>query len=450
MIPQAWRRGEVAVIGLGKSGTAAAGWLVGQGITVYASDAADRPALRASTAALQHERLSIELGRHDLDRIRRASVVVVSPGVPPDAPPIVAAREAGRPIVAELDLAARALDHSRLIVVTGTNGKTTTTALIAHLLQSAGIGTAAAGNIGRPLIELATDEDPPAWIVVEASSFQLHDSPTLSPAVGVLTNLAPDHLDRYPNQAAYYADKQLLFRNATGASTWVLNGDERDVLALAAGAAGHRLLFSLTQRVDAWLDRERGVLMVGTKALLPRTDFALLGDHNVANALAAVLAAGIAQITFDQLIVGLRSFRAPPHRLEPVGEVGGVQFVNDSKATNVAAATRAVAAIVSPFVLIVGGRQKGESFGALAAALPRRCRAVVAYGEARDQLAAALGQLPVYPVAGFDDAVQQATRLARPGDVVLLAPACASYDQFQNFEERGERFRALVSELCHA
>lgn len=449
MIPDAWRRGEVAVIGLGSSGVAATRWLAARGLAVYASDVADHPALRSATDELPRDRVVVELGRHDLDRIQRAVVVVVSPGVPPDAPPIVAARAAGREIVAELDLAVRALDQAKLIVVTGTNGKSTTTALTAHLLCTAKIAAAAGGNIGRPLIDLARDTPQPDWIVVEASSFQLHDSPHLAPAVGVLTNLAPDHLDRYPTAEAYYADKRLLFQNASEDSTWILNMDDPLVMNLARDAPGTPRHFSLLQPADGWLDRAGGYLMLHDEILIARSELRLLGDHNAANALAASLAARAAGVGLAALRSGLPSFRALPHRLEPVREVGGVLWINDSKATNVAAAIRAAQAMARPFVLIVGGHHKGESYEPLAAALPDRCRATIAYGEARDQLARALGSRSrVVAVTRFDDAVDRAARLVRSGDAILLAPACASYDQFANFEERGERFRTLAQERC--
>ncbi len=447
MIPEAWRRGEVAVIGLGRSGTAAARWLAAQGIDVYASDAGDAASVQAAAAALAAlPGVTTEAGRHDLERIRRAAAVVVSPGVPAAAPPVAAARAAGIEVVAELDLAARALEGAHLIVVTGTNGKTTTTALVAHLLEAGGRRSAAAGNIGRPLIELAGLPERPEWIAVEASSYQLHDAPHLAPAVGILTNLAPDHLDRYGTLAAYYADKRLLFRNADDRSVWVLNADDPAVLELAAGARGVRRLFSVTRRADAWYDRGADRLMLGDARLLDRSALPLLGDHNVANALAAALAAAAAGVARPALADALCRFRSPPHRLEPVADVAGVVWINDSKATNVASARTAVASMTRPFVLLVGGRAKGEEYGLLRDGLDERCRAVVAYGEAGPDLAAALaGGPPLVVIGPFDEAVRAAADRARPGDALLLAPACASFDQFANFEERGERFRRLAA-----
>ncbi|MDH3456239.1 MAG: UDP-N-acetylmuramoyl-L-alanine--D-glutamate ligase [Gemmatimonadota bacterium] len=448
MIPEAWRRGEVAVVGLGRSGLAATRWLLRHGLRVYASDRASTAALHEAAKALRAEGADVDVGGHALQRIAAATSVVVSPGVPPDAPPIAAARAAGVDVVAEIDLGVRAFDQSRCIAVTGTNGKTTTTALIAHVLNTGGLAAAAVGNIGRPLTDLAADPARPDWIVVEVSSFQLHDAPHLAPLIGVVTNLAPDHLDRYADVLAYYNDKKLLFRNAEESSTWVLNGDDPAVGALAVGASGQRREWSLQRPRDAWYDRETARLMLGAAVLVDRSELPLLGDHNVANALAAALAAVAAGVDPGQVARGLRTFSAPAHRLERVGRVRDVEWINDSKATNVSAASVALRSMTGPFVLILGGRPKGEDFAALKDALSAGCRAVVAYGEAAKAIARSLGgATSVETVDRFDDAVLLAGTHAAPGDAVLLSPACASFDQFNNFEERGDRFRELVQNL---
>lgn len=448
MIPPAWRQGEVAVIGLARTGVAATKWLAARGVPVYASDAADTADVRAAAATLggvQGGPVSVEVGRHDLDRIRRAAAVIVSPGVPPSAAPVAAARAAGLEVIAELDLAARALAPARLIVVTGTNGKSTTTALIGHLLTSAGRAAAVGGNIGRPLIEVAELVPRPEWVVAEASSFQLHDAPRLAPTIGVLTNLAPDHQDRYASVAEYYADKRLLFRNASRDSVWVLNGDDTAVLELARRAAGRRLRFSLRTPADAWFDADRSVLVLEGEPLIARERLPLLGQHNVANALAASLAAAAAGVSRAVIAGGLATFRGLPHRLEEVRDVGGVLWINDSKATNVASTAVALRAMSRPYVLIVGGRHKGDPYTPLAALLAPRCRAIVAYGEAGPLVARDLGGVcPTRVVIPFDEAVRTAASLARPGDVILLSPACSSFDQFTNYEERGAVFRRLA------
>jgi UDP-N-acetylmuramoylalanine--D-glutamate ligase len=444
MIPESWRNGVVAVVGLGKSGVAATKLLVRAGARVYASDAAAQPyaaidGLRALPG------VEVQTGGHDLAKIAAAAGVVVSPGVPPDAPPLAAARAAGVEIVSELDLGWRALAGVRAIAVTGTNGKTTTTALVAHLLRVAGLKAEAAGNIGRPLADIAVAGERYQWLAVEVSSFQLHDSPHFSPDIGILTNLAPDHLDRYPSIAAYYADKQLLFRNARRDSVWVLNGDDRAVLDLARGVAGSQPRFSLRQPVEAWYDAASRRLLLGGAELLPRAQLELLGDHNVANALAAALAVQEAGVPPGLIAEGLRSFRALPHRLEPVGEFGGVLWINDSKATNIASTVVAIAAISRPFVLLLGGRHKGEPYTRLGPLLKDKCRLVIAFGEAGPLIDRDLqGVVPIDRGTTFADVMERARRAARPGDAVLLSPACSSYDMFKNYEERGATFRRLA------
>lgn len=446
MIPAAWRDHEVAVIGLARSGLAAARLLRSHGLSVYASDKS--PDLAQAAAEASTLGCSVELGGHDLARIARAGLVVLSPGVPPDAAPVAAALKAGVPVISELGLAARLLPGTRLIVTTGTKGKSTTAACIAHLLGAAGLGPAkAAGNIGSPLSLMALEGDAPAWLSVEASSFQLHDSPSLAPAVGVVTNLSPDHLDRYSGLDAYYADKALLFRNATEDSKWVVNADDAAVLTLAAGTAGRRETFSLALRAaDAWFDRAAGWLVLRGAPLVRRSELMLLGDHNVANVLAALLALP-READRDVAAAALRSFRPLPNRLEPVREVGGVLWVNDSKGTILSATRVALESVMRPTVLLLGGRAKTDSFTSLAASLSH-VRAVVAYGEAAALVERDLaGAAKVVRAGDFADVVRRASELARPGDAVLLSPACTSFDMFRNAEERGERFRELVRAL---
>jgi len=430
MTPDEWRAGEVAVVGLARSGLAAVRLLESRGFTVYGSDSAQ--------------------GGHDLARIARASVVVVSPGVPPTAPPLAAATAAGRPILAELDLAARFLPDTKLIITTGTKGKSTTSSLIAAMLAACGLGPGeVAGNIGLPLSDVAMQASPPGWLAVEASSFQLHDCPSLTPAVGVLTNLSPDHLDRYDSVTAYFADKARLFRQAGAASRWVSNGDDAAVAAMTAGVAGVQERFSLdVQLADAWYDRSAGWLLLRGMPLVRRAEFALLGDHNVANALAAALAVPPDLADRDAIAAAIRNFRPLHHRLEPVREVGGVLWVNDSKATTVSAALSAVQSVGRPFVLLLGGKDKGGDFGELIPALGG-ARGVVAYGEAGDRIARELaGTVPVTREGmDFAQVLSRARVLAQPGDAVLLSPACSSFDMFANAEQRGEKFTEWVRAL---
>jgi UDP-N-acetylmuramoylalanine--D-glutamate ligase len=264
----------------------------------------------------------------------------------------------------------------------------------------------------------------------------------------VLTNLAPDHLDRYPTLEAYFADKRLLFLNARADSVWVLNGDDHAVLEMARGKPGKLRLFSVARQADAWYDRAAHQLYLGEEPLLMRERLALLGDHNVANALAAALVAVQAGATTAAIGEGLASFRALTHRLEPVREVGGVLWINDSKATNVASTAVALDAVERPYVLLLGGRHKGEPYTALADRMHGRCRAVVAFGEAGDIIEKDLaGRVTVVRAAGFADVLGQARAFTHPGDAVLLSPACSSYDMFKNYEDRGQQFRTAVEAM---
>ncbi|MGE0353275.1 MAG: UDP-N-acetylmuramoyl-L-alanine--D-glutamate ligase [Gemmatimonadales bacterium] len=445
-----WRASgrEVAVLGLGRSGVAATRLLLAREIPVYASEAARTPDLEARTRGLVELGAAVQLGGHDLARIRRAVAVVVSPGIPPDAAPLAAARAAGVPVHAELDVGYVALPDTHCIGITGTNGKTTTTALVAHLLKAAGYRARAAGNIGTPLCEVALESRAYDWLAVEVSSFQLHDMSHFRPAVGVLTNLAPDHLDRYPSMEAYYADKARLFLNATPDSVWVTNADDPAVQEMAAAAPGRHLRFSVRAPADGWYDRTRAGLMLDSGLLIERGELHLLGDHNVGNALVAALAVRAAGAAARALAAGLRSFRPLPHRLEPVREVDGVLWINDSKATNVASTEVALDAVDRPYILLLGGRHKGEPYTRLAERMQGRCRAVVAYGEAAPIVDQDLGpRVRVIRGGDFDDVIGRARALAQAGDAVLLSPACSSYDMFRNYEERGARFRAAVEAM---
>ena len=447
---ETWRASgrEVAVVGLGRSGVAATMLLRDRAIPVYASDTGTGPRFEEWAAPLSAAGADVELGGHDLARVARAVAVVVAPGVPPEVPPLETARVAGVPIYAEVDVGFVALTRTRCVGITGTNGKTTTTSLVAHLMTAIGLRAETAGNIGRPLCDVARLADPPAWLALELPSFQLHDAPHLKPEIGVITNLAPNHLDRYHSLEEYYGDKARLLANADEHAVTVTNADDPAVQAMAAGAPGRHLRFSIRGRADAWYDRDRRRLMLDEEVVLERDELQLLGDHNVANALTALLVASTLGGTPERMAAGLRTFRSIPHRVEPVREVDGVLWVNDSKSTNVTSTEVAIAAQDRPFVLLLGGRHKGEPYTRLAPALRSGCRAVVAYGEARETIVHDLsGAVPLVEAGSFDDVLARARELARPGDAVLLSPACSSYDMFLNYEERGERFRAAVEAM---
>jgi UDP-N-acetylmuramoylalanine--D-glutamate ligase len=310
----------------------------------------------------------------------------------------------------------------------------------------------AAGNIGMPLAELALQPSPPDWVALELSSFQLHDTPSIRPCVGVLTNLSANHLDRYQSVEEYYADKALLFRNASASSHWVTNADDLAVEALAGHAAGLHCRFSVASHGDACYDRGRNMLDALGEPLLARGDLNLLGDHNVANALAASLAVMLAHEShrtpeaLGAIARGLRTFRGLEHRIEMVGEIEGVQWINDSKSTNVTSTEVALRGMTRPTLLLLGGKHKGEPYTSLSDELRRTVKLVLAYGEAAPLIESDLGG--VVPVerlgSSFDEVIAEARRCAAPGDTVLLSPACSSYDMFDNYEERGRAFKRLA------
>ncbi len=444
--------GEVAVVGLGRSGAAVTRLLVREGRTVYASDASTtgHDAIAAELRALG---VTVDVGGHDLERIARAGIVVTSPGIKPSAPPLATATKAGVPIVSEVEVALGALPNTRAIATTGTNGKSTVTALIDHLLRALGQSSVAAGNIGTALSEVALMERHPDWVALELSSYQLHDTPSIAPTVGVLTNLAPDHLDRYASLEAYYRDKDLLFRNATVESNWVTNADDAEVQRRTAHVAGNHFRFSLK---DPAQDASAGAHVARCSLLghpfVRRDEIPLLGDHNVANVLAAALAVASADLRFttpdaiDRLIAGVRSFRGMPHRMEQVGVRDGVLWINDSKATNVSSALVAIAGMTRPTILLLGGKHKGEPYTPLIAPLKRHGKMVLAYGEAAALIEHDLaGHVPLERLgSSFDEVMARARTLAVPGDAVLLSPACSSFDMFTDYEDRGATFRRLA------
>jgi UDP-N-acetylmuramoylalanine--D-glutamate ligase len=425
--------GEVAVIGLGKSGLAASRLAEREGARVYGSDSKGEG--------------------HDLARIARASLAIVSPGVAPNAAPVEAARKAGVPVISEVELALWFLPSTRIIAVTGTNGKTTTTALIAHLLRALGADAVAAGNIGLALSEVALQPTHPAWVALEMSSFQLHDTLSLRPTVGVLTNLSPDHLDRYAGVDDYYADKDRLFLNANRESIWVTNADDVEVLRRTARVKGTHNRFSVSGlQVEARYDDAHSDLRLFDDPLIQRDQVPLIGTHNVANVLAALLAVASADHAYttpparERLRVGVTTFAALPHRLEIVADVGGVVWINDSKATNVASARVAIEGMTRPTIVLLGGKHKGESYASLATALGKHAKQVIAYGEAAALIEHDLGgRVPLTRLgSSFEEVMRRARALAAPGDAVLLTPACSSFDMFTNYEDRGATFRRLA------
>ena len=443
----------VAVLGLGLSGCAAARLLHARGARVYVSDAAAGPSQLEAASGLQGEGIETQVGGHDMERIVACRLVITSPGIDPGSELRRAIDAADVPTLAEVEVASRYL-RSRTIGITGTNGKTTTTALCGHLLRSAGVSSATAGNIGRPLSDVALLEEQPDWVVVELSSFQLADLDTFAPDVGVLLNLAPDHLDRYPSLERYYQDKRRLFLNDSPDGRWVLNADDPAVLELARDLAGRRFLASMAPHDDpgAFVDAS-GVLSQRLGGVvepwLATDELPLIGRHNIMNALLGGTAAALAGCDAAAIGDGLRSFEGLPHRLQPVGEFEGVLWINDSKGTNVSAARVALEAFNGrPLIVILGGRHKGEPYTTLAPSLVRNARAVIAYGEAAPLIVRELGDHVRVSVAnGFEEVIRLSRSAAAPGDVVLFSPACSSYDMFPNYEVRGRTFETGVRAL---
>ena len=452
---------NVAVIGLGVSGVAAARLAVERGGDVYVSDSRENDAVTASGADLGRDGISVELGGHDIERLADAGIVVASPGIPPDAPVLRALEERGVRWISEPELAARFFQGS-LVAITGTNGKTSTTLLVEHLLRASGIAAVACGNVGvglaPPASDVARSGLPVDWIVLEMSSFQLAGVETFRPDIGVVTNLYSDHLDRYPSVEEYYADKAKIFGNASEDSVWVLPASDAAVRELAGDATGQRFHFGEGVGSHAFVDR--GVMTLRSfgdiEALLPVAELPLLGAHNVENALAASLIAHLAGAEAGGISAGLGSARALPHRMKPVCERDGVLWVNDSKATNVSATRSALLSLDRPVILLLGGKDKGEDFSDLRSAMEGRVRLVLAYGAAGPRAVRELGEasppqddsIPSIRVELIEDGlnmvVARAAESTQRGDVVLLSPACSSFDMYESYEDRGRHFAELA------
>ena len=411
---------RVLVVGLARSGKAAADALVARGAAVTGFDRDER----LDAGRLRELGVEVHLGREEETLLQGIDLVVKSPGVPGETPLVAGARTRGIPVWSEIELGARLLSNP-ILAVTGTNGKTTTSELLGAVFRAAGRPVEVAGNIGRPLTSLGDAVPPEAWIVCELSSFQLEDVDTLQPRIGVLLNLEPDHLDRHGSFEAYSAAKLQMFARQTA----------EDVAVLPRGfgpvpGSGRRIEF----RLDGQLPAE------------PR----IPGPHNRENAAAATAAARAAGIADDAIADALRTFEGVAHRIELVRELRGVRYVNDSKATNVAAALRALASFPdSPLNVILGGRGKAELYQPLAAAFRDGDRAYV-IGEATDEIVLALdaAAVPYVECGELERAIEAAAATAAPGAVVLLSPACASFDQFESFEARGDAFRQLVEALA--
>ncbi len=439
---------RVTVAGAARSGLAAAELLARRGALVTLSDS--RAALPEGDR-LRGLGIALELGGHTRDTFTSADLVVLSPGVPPELAVVQAARDRGVPVIAEIELASRWL-LGRVIAITGTKGKSTTTALTGRMLEAAGFKVTVGGNIGSPLSAQVSESTPDTFHVVETSSFQLEQIDTFHPWIAVMLNFSPDHLDRHADVAAYAAAKARIFENQDAADFAVINADDPAVLEMARRGRATARRFSLAGTIDCgtvvehgWIvDRRRDL----AERLVPLGVIHLLGPHLVNDVMAAATVGAIAGAAPAAMAAAVDAFRGLEHAMELVADVGGVRFVNDSKATNVESALRSIESFERDLVPIMGGRFKGGDLRLLREPLKARAKALVAIGEARPLLREALGDVVNVEEAGsFAAAIARAHALAKPSGVVLLAPACASFDMFRDYAERGRMFKEEVARL---
>jgi UDP-N-acetylmuramoylalanine--D-glutamate ligase len=424
---------HVTVVGAARSGVAAALLLARRGAHVTLTEGAAELD-RMTAEQLRAANVALELGGHRLETFTSADLLVLSPGVPLDQPTVAAAREAGVSVMGEIELASRWL-AGRIVAITGTKGKSTTTTLTGRMFVAGGLRTLVGGNIGTPLSSQVDASTPETFHIVEVSSFQLETTETFHPWIAVLLNLSSDHLDRHGSMEVYGAAKAKIFANQTADDWAVINADDPQTLKLARTARAQKVLFS------------------AATPLVPLSSIRLIGRHLVADVMAAATVAQIAGVSRDAILRAVESFTGLEHALEPVAVVGGVRFVNDSKATNIEAAQRAIESFDRGLVVIMGGRFKSGDFSLLREPLRSRDARVIAIGEATPLIERAFeGAVPVESASTLEAAVGRAYELARAEgrDVVLLAPACASFDMFRDYAERGQVFKKEVMRLMEA
>ncbi len=443
---------RVLVVGFARSGRAAADCFRRRGALVTVTDSRPATEFGAEIPELLAQKIGLELGVHREETFLRQDLIVVSPGVPWELPQLQAARHRGIPVVPEVEVASWFLEGT-LIGITGTNGKTTTTALLGKMLEAAGFPTFVGGNIGVPLITAVDRAAPGSLLVAELSSFQLEAIQHLRPHVAALLNLTPNHLDRHASFADYVSAKAQIFRNQTDEDYAVLNADDPNVMNLAPAIASRKVFFSRHRPIaDGILVVNHDILYrTGNleRVLFETRDLSLPGAFNLENALAATAAACALGADFDAIRRAVKEFRGVEHRLEYVREIRGVEFYNDSKATSVDATAKALSAFERPVHLILGGKDKGAPYVPLRPLIEGRVRQMYLIGAAADRIAEELdGATKIVRAGDLESAVQQAFKAASPGEIVLLSPACASYDQFHDFEQRGRVFKQFVEHLA--
>jgi UDP-N-acetylmuramoylalanine--D-glutamate ligase len=442
---------RVLVVGLGKSGVASALFLQERGAKVAVSDAKSPEQLREEIPQLLDHGISVETGQHGERTFRDQDLIVVSPGVPFDVPQLVHAREQGIPVIGEVELAARFL-KGHIVAITGSNGKTTTTTLAGEILEAGGRKTLVGGNIGTPAITFVPRVNEKTWIALEISSFQLETIKTFHPHIAVVLNVTPDHLDRHHTFEKYVAAKARIFENQTAEDFTVLNADNEPCVTMAKQTQAQIHWFSRTKEVvsGAFVRGERIVWhdKNGECEIMPLREIALKGAHNVENVLAAVCVGMIAGIEPAQVRHAVAEFKAVEHRLEYVATVNGVEYYNDSKATNVDATIKALESFPDRIHLILGGKDKGSDYSVLNELLKARVKRVYTIGAAAAKIESQASGTEIVSAGTLENAVRRASEAATAGDIVLLAPACASFDQFDSYEHRGRVFKELVRQLA--
>jgi len=440
---------RILVVGLGKSGVASALFLKAHGARVTVSDTKSGDELRNEIPILLDRGITVETGGHGDRTFRGQDLIVVSPGVPVDAEPLLQARALGESVIGEVELAAQFLSGS-IVAITGSNGKTTTTTLTGEIMTAGGFPTLVGGNIGTPAISLADRAQPETMIVLEVSSFQLETIQTFRPRVAVVLNVTPDHLDRHRTFEVYVDAKARIFENQQGSDFAVLNADDPTCVAMAARTRAQVFWFSRQKEVKqgSWvhdgniLFRDAG----GQREIMQVSEIPLKGAHNLENVLAAVCAGGLIGCAPEKIRQAVQNFKAVEHRLEFVATVDGVDYYNDSKATNVDATIKALESFPANIHLILGGKDKGSDYTVLNDLLRQRVKCVYTIGAAAAKIESQI-KAEIVPAETLESAIRKAHAAAQPGDVVLLAPACASFDQFKNYEHRGQVFKEIVRGL---
>jgi len=438
------------VVGLGKSGVASALFLKAHGARVTVSDTKSGDELRNEIPVLLDHGITVETGGHGERTFRGQDLIVVSPGVPVDAAQLVQAWALGESVIGEIELAAQFLPGP-IVAITGSNGKTTTTTLTGEILSAGGLPTLVGGNIGTPAISLAERAKPETVIVLEVSSFQLETIQTFRPTVAVVLNVTPDHLDRHRTLNAYVNAKARIFENQQPRDFAVLNMDDPTCVAMGPRTRAQVFWFSRQKEVALGACVRDGMIVfrdgTGEREVLPVADIPLKGLHNLENVLAAVCAGALMGCAPEKIQQAVREFKAVEHRLEFVVTIRGVDYYNDSKATNVDATIKALESFPANIHLILGGKDKGSDYTALNELLQKRAKRVYTIGAAAEKIESQIKGVEVVHAETLENALRKANAVAQAGDVVLLAPACASFDQFKNYEQRGQVFKEIVRGL---